>query len=161
MRPLDPGLYKACPRCRALIPHGLAYCSTCAPIAEGERVARQERKDEYLRKKYNRKYNSRRDPKYLTFYRSKDWKATSHSKLQAAGWKCEAKLEHCTGLAVEVHHIKPIQTEEGWTERLEWSNLEAVCTSCHNSRHPEKFRRRSDPGVIDMREVMKNLKMQD
>lgn len=150
-------LMKACPRCRKLIPHGLPYCAACAPIAEAERKAKQERKAEYLNKKYNRQYNSRRDPKYLTFYRSKDWRMTSRSKLQAAGYKCEAKLKGCTGLAVEVHHVKPIQTPEGWEERLEWTNLEAVCTACHNGRHPEKFKKKTDPNVLDMREIMKKL----
>jgi hypothetical protein len=33
-------------------------------------------------------YNRRRDPKYLTFYRSKDWKAQSRAKLQACGYRC-------------------------------------------------------------------------
>lgn len=150
-------LMKACPRCKKLIPHGLPYCATCAPLAEAERQAKQERKAEYLNKKYNKKYNARRDPKYMTFYRSKDWRMTSRSKLQAAGYKCEAKLQGCTGLAVEVHHIKPIQTEEGWGLRLEWDNLEAVCTACHNGRHPEKGKRRQDPGVLDMREIVRNL----
>lgn len=150
-------LLKACPRCKTLIPHGLPYCATCAPIAEAERQAKQERREEYLRKKYNRQYNRRRDPKYLTFYRSKEWKATSISKLQAVEWKCEARLEKCTRIAVEVHHIKPIQTPEGWAARLEWSNLEAVCTACHNLRHPEKFKRRKDPSVLDVREIMRNL----
>ena len=59
----------------------------------------------------------------------------------------------CQGLATEVHHIKPIQTRDGWDKRLEWENLEAVCTSCHNGRHPEKFGRRKDDGVIDVRSV--------
>lgn len=150
-------LLKACPRCKTLIPHGLPYCDTCAPLAAAERQAKQERREEFLKKKYNKRYNSRRDPKYLTFYRSKAWKATSISKLQAVGWKCEARLEHCTGIAVEVHHIKPIQTQEGWDLRLEWSNLEAVCTACHNGRHPEKFKRKKDPNILDMREIMQNL----
>lgn len=152
-------LLKACPRCRALIPQGRAYCPTCAPIAEAERQAKAERKAQYMRGVYNRRYNSRRDPRYLTFYRSKDWKATSRSKLQAVAWKCEARLEGCTHLAVEVHHIKPIQTDEGWSLRLEWSNLEAVCTSCHNKRHPEKFKKKSGPGagVLDMKAILQEI----
>lgn len=150
-------LLKACPRCRRLIPHGLPYCADCAPIAAAERQAKQEHRAEYLAKKYNKRYNQRRDPKYQTFYRSKAWKMTSRAKLQAAGYKCEAKLSGCTRLAVEVHHIKPIRTEEGWDRRLDWDNLEAVCTACHNGRHPEKGKRREDPGVLDMREIVKNL----
>lgn len=150
-------LLKACPRCRQLIPHGLPYCTACAPIAEAERKAKQEHKAEYLAKKYNKEYNKRRDPKYLTFYRSKAWKMTSRAKLQDCGYKCEAKLEGCQRIACEVHHIKPIQTQEGWELRLEWDNLEALCTACHNGRHPDKRKRKADPDVLDMREIIKNL----
>ena len=150
-------LLKACPKCKKLIPQGQAHCATCAPIVEAARQAKQELRTEQLRKAYNKNYNARRDPKFLTFYRSKAWKMTSRSKLQAAGYKCEAKLEGCTRVACEVHHIKPIQTEEGWELRLAWDNLEALCTACHNGRHPEKGKRKTDPGVLDMREIQKNL----
>lgn len=149
-------LLKACPRCKRMIPHGLPYCDTCAPIAEAQRAEAQERKAEHRRKKYNQNYNRQRDPKYLTFYRSKEWKITSRTKLQQAQYKCQAKLPGCTRLAVEVHHIKPIQTAEGWDRRLDWENLEPVCTACHNSRH-QRFKQKKDDGVLDMREIMKNL----
>ena len=148
---------KACPRCRQLIPHGIPYCATCAPVAAAERQAKQERRAEYLAKKYNKEYNRRRDPKYITFYRSKEWKTTSRAKLSATGYHCEAGLPGCTRRAVEVHHTKPIQTEEGWSLRLDWDNLEAVCTACHNGRHPEKGKHRKDPDVLDMREIIKNM----
>lgn len=150
-------LLKACPRCKKLIPHGLAYCETCAPIAAAERQAKQERRAEYMARKYNREYNRRRDPKYLTFYRSKAWKVTSRAKLERVMYKCEARLPGCTHLAVEVHHVQPIQTPEGWDKRLEWENLEAVCTACHNGRHPEKGKRKKEQGVIDVRDVARLL----
>lgn len=150
-------LLKPCPRCKRMIRQGLSYCEECRPIAEAQAAEARERKAEYKRKQYNKRYNSRRDPKYLKFYNSKEWKATSKAKLQQAGYKCEAKLKGCTRLAVEVHHIKPIQTPQGWGLRLEWSNLEAVCTSCHNGRHPERFKRLKESGVVDLREVMRAL----
>ena len=149
----DVAVLKACPRCRKLIPHGLSYCEACTPIAEAERQAKRERKVEYLNRKRNRKYNSRRDPKYQAFYTSKPWRMTSRKKLEDVEYKCEARLEGCTKLAVEVHHIKPIQTPEGWELRLEWDNLEAVCTACHNRRHPEKFKRKDEPCVVDLRKI--------
>lgn len=154
-------LLKACPRCRRLIPQGLPYCADCAPIAAQERKAKQERRAEYLNKKYNKEYNRRRDPKYLAFYRSKDWKTTSRAKLSAAGYHCQAKLPGCQRIACEVHHIKPIQTEEGWDFRLDWDNLEALCTACHNGRHPEKRKRKKDPGVLDMREIMRDIQNEE
>lgn len=149
-------IMKACPRCKRMIPKGWAYCPDCAPIAEAQRAEAQERRAEYKRKQYNQKYNRQRDPKYLAFYRSKEWKITSRTKLQDAGYKCQANLPGCTRLAVEVHHIKPIQTAEGWELRLDWDNLEAVCTACHNGRH-QRFKSKKDDGVLDMREILRNL----
>ena len=144
----DVAVLKACPRCHALIPHGLPYCTACAPTVEAQR----EEYREHNQALKNRQYGKRRDPKYLTFYRSKAWKQTSRAKLSDVRYKCEAKLPGCTGLAVEVHHIKPIQTPEGWDIRLEWDNLEAVCTACHNSRH-DRGRRSTPDGVLDLRKV--------
>ena len=59
-------LMKPCPRCKRLIPHGQTYRDACAPIAKAQAAEARERKAEYRKKKYNAKYNSRRDPKYLT-----------------------------------------------------------------------------------------------
>jgi 5-methylcytosine-specific restriction endonuclease McrA len=72
---------------------------------------------------------------YRSFYRSAAWRRMSQAKLAAVEYKCEAKLPGCTGLAVEVHHIKPIQTPEGWALRLDADNLRAVCVHCHNRAH--------------------------
>lgn len=146
-------ILKPCPMCKRLIPRGLAYCEDCAPIAEARRAEAAARRAEYKAKQYNKTYNAKRDPKYQQFYRSKAWKATSKAKLQAVGYKCEARLEHCQGLACEVHHKIAIQRPDGWDKRLDWDNLEAVCTSCHNGRHPGRFRGRQDDGVIDLRTV--------
>ena len=140
---------KPCPRCKRMMPYGPAYCKDCTPIAQAELEAIKERN---LKMKMQR-YNRQRDPKYLTFYRSKDWRRQSRAKLESVGYMCEAGLKGCQILAVEVHHIKPIQTQEGWDLRRDWENLEAVCTSCHNGRHPEKLRNNSQDGVIDFQTV--------
>ena len=142
-------IVKPCPRCKRMMPYGKAYCEDCTPIAQAELEAIKERNA----KKKAQQYNSRRNPQYLTFYRSKDWKRQSRAKLESVGDKCEARLSGCQTYAVEVHHIKPIQTQEGWDQRLEWDNLEAVCTACHNGRHPEKLKRQQQEGVIDLRTV--------
>lgn len=142
-----------CPRCKCLIPVGVSYCDACRPMAEAQAAEAMERRRAYKAKQYNKRYNKRRDPKYLSFYRSKEWRLLSRVYLQHAGYKCEAKLDGCTGLAVEVHHKKPIQTEEGWPLRLEWDNLEAVCTACHNGRHA-RWRKREEPGVIDLKKIL-------
>ena len=131
------------------MPYGPSYCKDCAPIVQAEIEAIKERN---LKKKMQL-YNSRRDPKYLTFYRSSDWRKQSRAKLESVQYICEARLGGCQHYACEVHHIKPIQTKEGWDKRLEWENLEAVCTACHNGRHPEKFKRQNDDGVIDLKNI--------
>lgn len=142
-----------CPRCRQLIPVGVQYCDNCRPAAEAQAAEAIERRRAYKVAKYNKEYNRRRDPKYLTFYRSKDWKVTSRAKLQACSYKCEAKLDGCKGLAVEVHHIKPLKTPEGWDQRLDWDNLMGVCIACHNVLDGKTFKKKNEPGVIDMRTI--------
>ena len=141
-------LMKPCPRCRRMMRYGPAYCEECKPLAEAELTEKREQNAQRKAQLYNR----RRDPKYLTFYRSKAWREMSRAFLQQAGYRCEAHLSiECKGIAYEVHHVKPIQTPEGWDRRLDWSNLEAVCGVCHNLRHPEKLKRQTPEGVIDMR----------
>ena len=147
-----------CPRCKQLIPVGLTYCDTCRPIAEAQMAEARERRQAYNRAKYNKAYNKKRgqdDPKYRRFRNSKEWRLLSKAKLQDCGYKCEAKLEGCRGLAVEVHHIKPIRTPPGWDARLEWDNLMGVCIVCHNILDGKNFKKKSEPGVIDLKTVQK------
>ncbi len=144
-----------CPRCGRMVPVGVNYCEACKPIAEAQAQEAIERRQAYKRIQYNKEYNKRRDPKYLQFYRSKDWKMTSRAKLQDCGYKCEAKLEGCSHLAVEVHHIKPLKTDEGWAERLEWDNLMGVCIACHNVLDGKTFKRKEQPGVIDLKTLQR------
>lgn len=122
-------IYKLCRKCKTPINHPLTYCSKC-----------QERHEEHqleLQRERERKYNSKRDPKYKQFYNSKDWKVLKEKKLQDEQYRCE----RCKKLAVEVHHVKYIQTDEGWELRLDYDNLEALCVDCHNYRH-SRFQRK-------------------
>ena len=143
-----------CPRCKRLIPVGVAYCDDCRSVAEAQAQEAMERRQAYKRAKYNRAYNQRRnkeDPKYRTFRNSKEWRLTSKAKLQDCGYKCEAKLEGCQRLAVEVHHKLPIKTDEGWDKRLDWDNLMGVCIACHNILDGKTFKKKSEAGVIDLK----------
>lgn len=151
-------VYHPCPRCKRMIPVGVQYCDSCRPVAEAQAAEAIQHRQDYKRKQAARRYNVRRDPKYLTFYRSKDWKKLSRAKLQAAHYRCEAKLPGCTGIACEVHHKQPIQTQEGWDRRFEWHNLEATCSACHNGRHPNKFKGRAKGDILDLRTVERELK---
>ena len=120
-------LLKPCSRCKALISYPNVHCAACKPIAEQERQEMFQKK----RMKWNARYNQKRDPKYTRFYASTDWKRLSKAKMQDAGYRCE----ECGAIAVEVHHVDPIQTESGWERRLEWTNLRALCLNCHNKAH--------------------------
>ena len=51
------------------------------------------------------------------------------------------RCERCPKLATEVHHIKPIQTTEGWCLILDYNNLLAVCVDCLNKEH-NRFQRK-------------------
>lgn len=118
----DAMTQKPCPRCKKLIPCGMAYCEECkASIAEARAKSRTPQTDN--------------DKRCRAFYRSAPWKRTSAAKLASVLYRCEAQLPGCQGTATETHHIKPIQTPDGWALRLDWDNLEAVCVRCHNRRH--------------------------
>lgn len=120
-------LLKECKRCGKLIPYGLSYCATCRPIVqEYKEQMNKERKS-----RANSKYNKKRDPKYVRFYNSKEWRALSLKKLQDDNYKCVK----CGKYASEVDHIKPIQTDEGWSLRYDYDNLQSLCFDCHNKKH--------------------------
>lgn len=139
-------LLKPCSRCRTLITYPNAYCETCKPIAEKERREAFQKK----RLQWNSRYNLKRDPKYTRFYASTDWKRMSKGKMQDAGYRCE----ECGAIAVEVHHVDPIQTESGWERRLDWSNLKALCLDCHNKIH-SRFQSRRKSGKNHQRKMIK------
>ena len=126
-------LLKSCGRCGKLIPYGLSYCSDCKPIVDAEREARRA---EYNRKA-NKRYNQTRDPKYIRFYNSNDWRTLAMKYTQDKQYRCE----RCGRIATQVHHIKAIQTDDGWNHRLDYDNLELLCVDCHNERH-ERFTKR-------------------
>ena len=140
-------IMKPCARCKRMITYGHTYCPECEPIAQQELKDKRDHNAALKRKKYNRQYPD----KYRRFYNSKDWKNLSKKKLEDVMYKCEAKLEGCSGIAVEAHHTIPIQTPEGWKVRLEYDLLEATCTACHNKRHPEKFKKFQ--GAIDLSQI--------
>ncbi len=128
-------LLKICNRCKRLIPYGSSYCSTCKPIVAAELEARRA---EYKRES-NRRYNKTRDPKYVRFYNSNDWRTLSAKRLQDDNYKCVM----CGKIATEVDHIIEIKTPEGWGRRLDYSNTRSLCSDCHNKRH-NRFKRRKN-----------------
>ena len=122
-------LTKVCSKCKKVIPYPLTYCSECKKKVDAE--------IEEAKKKSNRRYNKTRDPKYIRFYKSSDWRILSEKYRQDKQYKCEECGKYCT----EVHHIKPIQTDEGWNKRLDYNNLKCLCVNCHNKAH-KRFQRK-------------------
>ncbi len=131
-------LLKMCNRCGNLIPYGATYCKACAPIIQKEREAIRVKQ----KREGDRRYNKSRDPKYIRFYNSKEWRILSAKYTQDKGYKCEC----CQAIATEVHHKKTIQTPDGWELRLDYNNLELLCKSCHNERH-DRFKKRKSRRV--------------
>ena len=122
-------IYKICRKCKKIIVHPATYCNDCLA-----KVNLQQQENKRIREK---NYNSKRDPKYKAFYNSEEWKLLKDKKMQDEQYRCE----RCGNLAEEVHHIEPIQTDEGWEKRLEYDNLECLCIECHNYRH-KRFQRK-------------------
>lgn len=127
-------LLKSCARCGNLIPYGAPYCEGCTPIVEAEREARRMAS----KKEADRRYNKTRDPKYIRFYNSGEWRVLSRRRLQDDGYRCV----ECGAIASEVDHIKPIQTPEGWELRLDYNNTRSLCLDCHNKRHNRFIKKR-------------------
>ena len=123
-------LLKQCGRCGNLIPYGPTYCSTCAPIVLAELEARKAK----YRRESNKRYNRKRDPKYIRFYNSGEWRTLSAKRLQDDGYRCA----WCGKIATEVDHIQEIKTPEGWERRLDYDNTRSLCHTCHDKRH-ERF----------------------
>lgn len=118
-------IYKLCRRCKTPIVHPLTYCSKCQEIQEEQQLELQKERD--------RRYNKKRDPKYKQFYSSKEWKILKEKILQDYQYRCQYK--GCGKLAADVHHIKYIQTDEGWELRLDYDNCIPLCIEHHNYIH--------------------------
>lgn len=120
-------LVKVCRKCGKLITYPKAYCDECKKeVDEAREQARAANK-----KINDREYNKTRDKKYTRFYKEPAWIQLSQSYIAFKRYKCE----RCKAMAAEVHHKKPIQTQEGWELRYDWENLEALCVICHNKEH--------------------------
>ena len=74
-------------------------------------------------------------------YKSKRWKTKRLAILRRDKYLCqECRKYGKIKEAVTVHHIKHADTHPELA--FEDSNLESLCTGCHNKMHPEKGGRR-------------------
>lgn len=125
-------LIKLCAKCGNITALGEPYCTSCkAKTAEEKEKNRQKWKQ-----KADQRYNQKRNPKFKEFYNSKDWRALRSMCLMEAGYCCEkCKEDGVRTLAVDVHHILPIDTVAGWDARLNPNNIIALCLHHHNEAH--------------------------
>ena len=123
--------FTVCPRCKRLKPQlgGLRYCSECEAEVKRERAERRDYRREY------EKRQAKEDPKYRRFYKSREWRMTSRQYAVDHGHRCE----ECGAVGTDVHHVQPIQTEEGWRRRFDQSNLRLLCVKRHNKAHGREF----------------------
>lgn len=72
--------------------------------------------------------------KYDSFYQTKEWKILRNQKFYDADGLCElCRKNGIIKEAKEIHHKIPI--EEDWSKRLDYDNLIALCSDCHNAQH--------------------------
>lgn len=129
-------MIKLCAKCKKPIIYPNRYCLSC--------YERYKKEDEINRVLAYKRYNQKRDKKYARFYGSKLWDLLKNKRLQDSGYMCDRckSLGH-NSIATEVHHIKPIQTDEGWKHRLDYDNTTSVCLKCHNYYH-SRFQKKEE-----------------
>ncbi|WP_055108964.1 HNH endonuclease [Paenibacillus ihumii] len=71
------------------------------------------------------------------FYKSKEWRKCRLVILKRDHYLCQPCLRKGkVTTANTVHHIKPLETHPELA--LDGDNLESICPTCHNKKHPEK-----------------------
>ena len=108
---------------------GASLCMECASADSKSRARERDFAKEYAKRRESE------NPIYRKFYRSREWTLLSQRYAHDAGYLCE----ECGGIGTDVHHIVPIQTDEGWARRFDWSNLRLLCVRCHNEAHGRTF----------------------
>lgn len=72
--------------------------------------------------------------KFDKFYQSKEWQLLRNQKWVASDGLCEmCRAKGIIKSAKEIHHVVPIEVD--WSKRLEYENLIALCSDCHNAQH--------------------------
>lgn len=82
----------------------------------------------------------RRSIHYRKMINSARWRDTRRRVMQRAGYTCEdCKLHDRVTLAVEVHHVRPVEWAHTDSQReqlmFDMRNLVALCRDCHRERH--------------------------
>jgi len=107
------------------------YCDQHKHLAE------QRQRDKQRDKHYD-KY--KRNQQARAFYHSKEWERIRLAVLSRDNFLCQECLKNKRiTRAVIADHIVPLLV--AWDKRLDMSNLQSLCQSCHNRKTAEDKRR--------------------
>jgi len=100
-----------------------------------ERLCETHKKSEI--KNRNKTYDKySRNKVHSKFYNSTEWRALRVKALEATGGLCTKCLElEIITTADVVDHITPIEND--YSKRLDLTNLQPLCHSCHNRKTAE------------------------
>lgn len=98
---------------------------------------RKEKRKEHIknnRSKYDKRYDQeKRNEKSKSFYNSRDWKRVRKAVLVRDNYLCQYCLrDKKISKADVVDHVIPLLID--WSLRLDESNLNCLCHTCHNSK---------------------------
>jgi 5-methylcytosine-specific restriction enzyme A len=114
----------------------LKPCATigCSNLTRNKYCDQHKHKGKEATRYYNRYV---RDKTITAFYKSKEWLTTRKLVLERQNYLCQQCLrENRITKADMVHH--KTEVKEDWSKRLDLSNLEGLCNSCHNKIHGAK-----------------------
>ena len=115
------------PGCKCLIDYDIKYC------------------DKHKRETSKTTYQDRKvkDEKYLQFYNSKQWRKKSelYKLKNPICEKCNSKgIVRKADITDHVQELK-----DRWDLRLDESNLQSLCNSCHNAKTWREKKNRQSP----------------
>lgn len=116
------------PNCSRFRVEGSKYCEK---HREKYEALEEQRKKEWLSKKYNRQHTQ---SKYTDLYATREWKELRKRHLEKFPY-----CEKCgTRYGLQVHHKYPEGVDYSSTEMFfNEDALETLCTSCHSKTHDE------------------------
>ena len=105
-------------------------CNTLIPMSERYCPAHKREAKRFTSEQYN-KY--KRNKSHQKFYSSREWKQVREAVMQEHGGLCVECMKLDLIIKADVvDHIIPL--EKDYSKRLEISNLQPLCHSCHNRK---------------------------